>query len=130
MSERALNRLLTVALLVAVAAPWLAQSTPPAFADVLGAKKGEVVALTAPGNGNGSNVLFLIDSDQRRLLVYEHRAGGKLTLTAVRNYEYEIEFEQWPGLKARTGSEPPVGEMKDETEELRDKRGERRASGS
>ena len=130
MSERAQNRLLTVALLVAVAAPWLSQSTPPAFADVLGAKKGEVLALTAPGNGSGNNVLFLIDSDMSRLLVYEHRAGGKLTLTAVRNYEYEVEFEQWPGGKARTAPEPPVGEMKEETEALRDKRAKQRAGGS
>ena len=129
MSERAQVRFLTVALVIAVVAPWLSPGVPPAFAEALGVKKGEVVALTAPGNGNGSNVLFLIDSDRQRVLVYEHKTGGKLTLTAVRNYEYEIEFEQWPGDKARTAPEPPVGELKDAADALRQK-GPDRVSGS
>ena len=32
-------------------------------------------------------------------MIYEHRAGGALTLHSVRNLGHEMEFEQWPGGK-------------------------------
>jgi hypothetical protein len=122
-----LIRFLCVALAAAVVAPWLLPGPTPAYADALAANQHGVVALTAPGNGNGNNVLFLVDSQNTRLLVYEHRAGGKLELTAVRNYEYEAEFEQWPGGKAKTATQPPVGTMKEEADKLR--QGGRRGQG-
>lgn len=73
-------------------------------------------AVTAPGQGQGNNVLFVIDPSSARLLVYEHRAGGMIELTAVRNIEYETQFQQWPApdAKAPTGSQPPVKEIRDQ----------------
>jgi len=120
MSELVKIRFLAVALLAAVVVPWLLPGPTPAYADALAANQDGVVALTAPGNGNGQNVLFVIDSRNTRVLVFEHRFGGKLTLTGVRNYEYELEFEQWPGNKAKIGTAPPVGEMKERADKLRE----------
>lgn len=71
----------------------------------------QMFAVVAPGQGQGSNVLFVIDPSTTRLLVYEHRAGGKLELVTVRNMGFEAQFEQFPkeGPRAPT---PPVEEMR------------------
>lgn len=56
----------------------------------------QMFAVVGAGQGQGSNVLFVIDPPSARLMVYEHRAGGKLELVTVRNMEHELRYEQWP----------------------------------
>lgn len=86
----------------------------PAFAQQAGGQG--LFAVTAPGQGQGSNVLYVMDPATLRLAVFEHRAGGKIELTAVRNMEFDLQFQQWPAPDAKGatgGSEPPVKDMKD-----------------
>lgn len=80
----------------------------------------QMFAVTAPGNGGaGSNVLFVIDPESRRLLVYEHRSGAKLELVTVRDMQYELEFQMWPDAGPRV-STPSVRDMHEKVEELRE----------
>ena len=89
------------ALAAAVLVPFLSTSPQPAYAQQQGGA-GTCFAVTAPGNGQGQNVLYVIDSDSMHLMVYEHRVGGQLNLTQVRNFEPETRFpEQWPPAKAK-----------------------------
>lgn len=71
----------------------------------------QMFAVTAPGQGQGNNVLFVIDPGSLRLMVYEHRVGGRLELVTVRNMEYEAAFQQWPKEGSRA-TVPPVEEMR------------------
>ena len=85
--------------------------SPPAYAQEAG--EGGVFAVTAPGQGQGNNVLYVIDSRSMRLLVYEHRAGGPIKLALVRNMIYATQYEQWPGGKEGDKLHiPPVKELK------------------
>ncbi len=100
------------ALVAAVVVPFFANSPQPAYAQQAG--NGSMFAVTAPGNGQGQNVLFLVDSQSMHLMVYEHRVGGTLTLTQVRNFEPESQFpRQWPPAKAKKQF-PDVKTMQEE----------------
>lgn len=112
MEGRATQLLLVV--MGAVLGAVLAGSGPsPALAQQAGGQ--HMFAVTAPGQGQGANVLFVIDPQTQRILVYEHRVGGKLELTAVRSMEFEVQFQQWPAPAkgVQGGSEPPVKELKE-----------------
>lgn len=82
---------------------------PPALAQQAGGQ--QMFAVVGAGQGQGSNVLFVIDPPSARLLVYEHRVGGKLELVTVRNMEHEARFEQWPADGPRAPV-PPVKDMR------------------
>ena len=98
-TNRSLSFLLG-ALMAAVVVPFFVPPPRPAYAQQAG--NAGMFAVTAPGNGQGQNVLFLVDSQQMRLMVYEHRTGGSLNLTQVRNFEPESQFPlQWPPAKAK-----------------------------
>lgn len=71
----------------------------------------QMFAVIGAGQGQGNNVLYVIDPPSARLLVYEHRAGGRVELVTVRNMEHEARFEQWPAEGPRA-SIPPVKEMR------------------
>jgi hypothetical protein len=81
-------------------------------------------AVTGTGNqGQSKDVLFLVDPQSPRLCVYEYQ-GGRLTLAAVRNIEYELRFQEWaPRGKDQT---PPVREMLEASEEQPEDGGRRR----
>jgi hypothetical protein len=104
-SSRATNGLLVLAvlgLLVYGARPeraWAQQAGGP-----------QMFAVTAPGQAAGTNVLFVIDPANTRLLVYEHKAGQRLELVTVRNMQFEAEFQQWPD-QGPTAPVPPVKDM-------------------
>ncbi len=85
------------------------QQPPRAMAQQAGGE--QMFAVVGAGQGQGSNVLFVIDPPTQRLLVYEHRVGGKLELVTVRNMSYEALYEQWPeqGPRATT---PSVKDMR------------------
>ena len=93
----------------------------PAYAQQAGA--GGVFAVTAPGASTGQNVLYVIDSQSLRLMVYEHRAGGQLKLSAVRNMEHELKFQEWPAppKKSKGGSHAQAPSVKQIVEELKRK---------
>lgn len=94
----------------------LGRGPTPALAQQAGGQ--QMFAVTAPGQAQGSNVLFVIDPESLRLAVYEHRVGGKLELKAVRNVAWELRYEQWPApdAKAATGTEPDVRDVKKQVE--------------
>lgn len=94
----------------------LGRGPTPALAQQAGGQ--QMFAVTAPGQAQGSNVLFVIDPESLRLAVYEHRVGGKLELKAVRNVAWELRYEQWPApdAKAATGTEPAVRDVKKQVE--------------
>ncbi len=71
----------------------------------------QMFAVVGAGQGQGSNVLFVIDPTAARLMVYEHRVGGRLELVTVRNMQYEARFEQWPGAKDGRATIPPVEDI-------------------
>ncbi|MCW8140585.1 MAG: hypothetical protein KIT58_16925 [Planctomycetota bacterium] len=71
----------------------------------------QMFAVTAPGQGQGANVLFVIDPTSMRLMVYEHRFGHRLELTTVRNMEFEARYQQWPKDGPRA-TVPPVDQMR------------------
>lgn len=74
----------------------------------------ELFAVTAPGQGQGSNVLYVVDPQGLRLAVYEHRVGGgkgALRLTAVRSLENDLRYEEWPDPKRQVQA-PSVRDMR------------------
>lgn len=85
-------------------------AAPPAARAQEAGGKG-MFAVIGQGQGQGSNVLFVIEPESRRLLVYEHRFGGRLELVTVRNMDYETRFEQWPKSGQRA-TIPPVEDMR------------------
>lgn len=104
----------SVALLCAFAAGLAWRSLPEAAYAQEGARGG-VVAVTAPGRGVGHNVLFVIDEPGQRLLVYEHVAGGGLTLTQARDYQFDARLEDFPSQKDKKNprrQKPSVEEIK------------------
>ena len=119
-SERLLGFIGAVALACAISS-WLG-GPAPAFAQQAGG--GELFAVTAPGQGQGSNVLFVLDPTEGKLLVYEHRSGGgpgALKLTAVRSLEQERQLLEWPSPKAKV-QVPSVEEMHEALEKEGKKR--------
>lgn len=88
-------------------------AAPPALAQQAGGA--QMFAVTAPGQGQGMNVLFVIDPPSQRILVYEHRAGGKLELVAVRSLEFDVQFQQWPAPAkgVQGGTSPDVKDLKE-----------------
>ena len=111
---------LPAALAAALSLPFLTQ---PGHVSAQQAGAAHLFAITAPGANQGQNVLFVLDPESTRLLVYEHRAGGAkgaLKLVAVRNLQHEREFEEWPGPKAKV-QVPSVGSLREELEKLRAK---------
>jgi len=117
------DRLTQLLLLAALPALTLALCgrTPVAQAQQAGGP--QLFALTAPGQNQGHNVLFVIDPETTRLLVYEHRTGGgkgSLQLVAVRSLADEREFLEWPDPKAKVQM-PSVAEIRKALEEQRPK---------
>lgn len=104
-SSRATNGLLVLAML-----GLFAYCARPERASAQQAGGPQMFAVTAPGQGQGSNVLFVIDPANTRLLVYEHKVGGKLELVTVRNMQFEAEFQQWPD-QGPTATVPSVKDM-------------------
>ena len=99
---------------VALGAALVVQSgdaLPRAHAQASGAAGG-MVAVTGTGtSGQSRDVLFLLDSNQTRLAVYEYK-DGRMTLGAVRNIEFDLRFNEFPGKKQT----PSVKEMKELSE--------------
>ncbi len=83
---------------------------PRAHAQASGS--GEMFAVTGTGTtSQGHDVLFLVDSRSSRLAVYEYK-GGRLTVGAIRNLEYDLRFQEFPGKKQN----PSVRDMKELSE--------------
>jgi hypothetical protein len=83
---------------------------PNAYAQAAGGA-GSMFAVTGTGTTQqGKDILFVIDGASQRLLVYEYQ-GGRLTMGAVRNMEFDVQipYEFLNGKKKQT---PPVLEIK------------------
>lgn len=90
------------------------QMLSPAYGQAAAGSGSGMFMVTGTGTqGQSRDVLFLMDTSAPRLAVYEYK-DGRLELTAVRNIEYEMRFEQWSanGKDQR----PSVKEMKDASE--------------
>ncbi|MCO5171126.1 MAG: hypothetical protein M9894_32885 [Planctomycetes bacterium] len=74
----------------------------------------QMFAVTAPGQGQGANVLYVIEPTTMRLMVYEHRFGQKLELTTVRNLEFDAKYQQWPKDGHPRAPVPSVEQMRKE----------------
>ena len=82
---------------------------PRAYAQASG-QAGDIFAVTGTGTqGQGRDVLFVIDSAQTRLMVYEYK-NERLTVGAIRNFEFDARFQEFPGK--RKPQKPTVAEMK------------------
>jgi hypothetical protein len=89
------------------------EALPKAHAQA--AAGGELFAVTGTGTtGQSRDVIFLVDASQTRLLVYEYK-DGRLTLGAVRNFEFETRFQEW-SPKGRD-QVPSVKDMRDLSEQ-------------
>ena len=109
MESKRLTYVLSFLMLLVVGLPFL----QPSQARPGEAGAGNLFALTAPGVTQGQNVLYVIDSLSMRVMVYEHRVGGKFILAHVRDMEYEVQFEQFPGGDKKNPPQvPTVGEVK------------------
>lgn len=85
------------------------RSAPPVHAQQAGG--GQYFAVTAPGQGQGTNVLFVIDPTTERLMVYEHKVGGRLEMVTVRSMQFDREWLMWPKEGPRA-TVPPVEKPK------------------
>ena len=104
-------------LVVAMGAALVVQSgnaLPQARAQTAGQGPG-VFAVTGSGTqGQSRDVLFILDPETSRIAVYEYK-DGRLDLSAVRNIEYELRFQEWSARgKQQT---PPVNDMRKASEE-------------
>jgi hypothetical protein len=79
---------------------------PEAFAQTAANNRLVVVG----GNGGSQqnrDTIFVIDSETKRLAVYQLN-NGKLSLMAVRNLTYDMEFEEYANPKAGGPQDPTV----------------------
>lgn len=82
---------------------------PKAYAQATGTA-GDIFAVTGTGTqGQGRDVLFVIDAAQTRLMVYEYK-NERLTVGAIRNFEFDARFQEFPGKKKP--QKPSVNEMR------------------
>jgi hypothetical protein len=72
------------------------------------AQDDDMVVVAVEGSSPGYTVLYVVDPVTTRLLVYRHRHGEELELEAVRNFEYDMQFEQFPARNQR----PSVRDMR------------------
>ncbi len=71
-------------------------------------------AVTNTGSqGQGKDYVFLVDSETTRLAVYELN-GGRLSLIAVRNLEYDLQYQEW-SPRGRT-QVPSVEDVRDDVQ--------------
>ncbi len=85
------------------------EAMPKAYAQAA-AGSSEVFAVTGMGTtGQSRDVLFIIDPGQTRLMVYEYK-NERLTVGAIRNFEFDARFQEFPGKKRP--QKPTVLEMK------------------
>lgn len=101
---------------VALAASHLVGGTPRAAAQQAA---GDERLFAVVSQTQNTNVLFVLDPPSRRLIVFEHRVGGKLELAAIRHLENEVQFDEWSpqGAAARVQS-PRVHDLAKELKEL------------
>lgn len=93
-------------------------SLPAAHAQTAGGGPG-MFAVTGSGTqGQSRDVLFLIDPASTRVLVYEFK-DGTLTLSAVRNIEFEMRFQEY-SARGKTQT-PSVSAMREESEKQKGK---------
>lgn len=84
------------------------QTLPRAHAQTSGG--GEMFAVTGSGTqGQGHDVLFVLDGRSQRLGVYEYKQG-RLSVGAIRNLEFDLLFQEFS--KGRGKQEPAVREMR------------------
>jgi hypothetical protein len=77
---------------------------------------GGFVAVSNGGNPGGRDILWLVDTKDRRLLVYELAEQDHLYLRTARNIEYDFLLDQWPAANRHT---PSVEQVFKATEEKR-----------
>ena len=86
---------------------------PAAHAQTAGGGQG-MFAVTGSGTqGQSRDVLFLVDPASTRLMVYEYK-DGTLSLSAVRNMEFEMRFQEYSNN--RKVQSPSVKDMREESE--------------
>jgi hypothetical protein len=86
---------------------------PAAHAQTAGGGAG-MFAVTGSGTqGQSRDVLFIVDPASTRLMVYEFK-DGTLSLSAVRNIEFEMRFQEYSNN--RKTQSPSVGSMREESE--------------
>ena len=56
-------------------------------------------------------MLFVIDPTTERLMVYEHKVGGRLEMVTVRSMQFDREWLMWPKEGPRA-TVPPVEKPK------------------
>jgi len=85
---------------------------PEAFAQTSG--NNDVLAIMGSMNqGKGpTDNLYIVDSKTMRLAIYQWN-GQKLQLGAVRNMQYDLKFEEWPGKSYPQN--PTVADQRDLT---------------
>jgi hypothetical protein len=96
------------------------QALPTAYAQTAGSGQG-MFAVTGSGtSGQSRDVFFLVDPASTRIMVYEFKEGT-LTLSAVRNVEYDMRFQEW-SARGKT-QVPSVGTQKKDSEQADQKKG-------
>ena len=104
---------------VALAVALVVQSgnaLPQAHAQATGTA-GELTVVTGTGTtGQSRDVIFMVDAAQTRIMVYEYK-DGRLTVGAVRNFEFDTRFQEYPGKKQK----PSVADMRKASEKIKDK---------
>jgi hypothetical protein len=84
---------------------------PEAYAQTAG--NNDMIALAGTGDqGKSKETLMIIDSKSQRLAVYQFQ-NLSLQLCAIRNMQYDLKFEEWPG--ASRPQSPTVAEQRDAT---------------
>jgi hypothetical protein len=62
---------------------------------------GQLVAVSNGGNPGGRDMLWLVDSKEKRLLVYELAEQEHLYLRAARDIQYDWQLDQFPTAAGR-----------------------------
>jgi hypothetical protein len=82
---------------------------------------GSIFGVTGNTQPGAKDVLWLIDArtDEPRLVVYENKEAGRLTLLAARNIKYDLMYDQYPG--AANAHRPTVDQVRKEVTRSRGK---------
>lgn len=107
-------------LIVALGAFVLLRSPEVAYAAGTGDDAGKIGMVTGLVEGN-YEILYVLDSESKRLLVYETDHNRKLTLRFGRNITWDLMVQDFEN-GSRSG--PPVATMKKEAEKAAEKGGE------
>lgn len=86
--------LMTMTAALVLLCVWVVGETPAALGKDAADSNSSMIAVTGEF-GNGTSVLYLIDTESRNMAVYRSMSGSSVELVAARNVDFDLKLESY-----------------------------------